>query len=141
MRDERGEHEKGMRLLNQALDMQLNNRKWFAHTNMGRCLLRKGQQAQAEAHFRQALQINSTYSPALFEMQKISYRNGQYMSARAFLERFLGVSKHNAQSLWYAVQTERALGNIDLANMNREKLFNLFPASKEAQQLKTAIIQ
>lgn len=138
---ERGDDEKGLQLLNKAIEMPLNSRKWFAYTNIGRCLLRKGQQAQAEVKFRQALQVNPSYAPALFEMQKISYRRGKYMSARAFLERYLAVSKHNPQSLWYAVQTERALGNKDLADDNREKLFNLFPASKEAQQLKTAIKQ
>jgi type IV pilus assembly protein PilF len=136
---ERGNYDKGMQLLNQALDMQLNNRKWFAYTNIARCKLRKGDQAQAEIDFRQALQANSRYSPALFEMQKISYRTGKYMSARAFLERYLAVSTHTAQTLWYAVQTERSLGNKALADVYRQKLFNLFPASKETQQLKTAI--
>jgi type IV pilus assembly protein PilF len=82
-----------------------------------------------------ALQINRHYSPALFEMQKISYHSEKYMSARAFLERYLSVAKHSAASLWYAVQTERALGNQKLAESYRGKLNTLFPASKEAQQL------
>ena len=138
---ERGNEREGMLLLNQALEMPLNSRKWFAYTNAGLCLLRKGDQTQAEIHFRQALQVNSRYAPALFAMQKISYRSGEYMSARAFLERYLAVSKHSPQTLWYAVQTERALGNKDLADVNREKLFTLFPRSKEAQQLTTAIIR
>ncbi len=136
---DRGEYQEGMQYLNHALELPLNNRKWFAYTNLGRCELRLGNQEQAEINFRQALQENKSYSAALLEMQKISYRTGQYMSARAFLERYLGVSKHNAETLWYAVQTERSLGNRKFSEQYRDKLFNLFPASKEAQQLKTAV--
>ncbi|MFW5444243.1 MAG: type IV pilus biogenesis/stability protein PilW [Methylococcaceae bacterium] len=136
---DRGEYDKGKNLLKQALAMPLNNRKWFAFTNIGRCELRQGQQQLAESNFRQALQQNSRYSPALFEMQKISYRDGKYMSARAFLERYLAVANHNEETLWYAVQTERVLGNKELSEEYRDKLLIQFPASKQAQQLKTAI--
>jgi len=133
---ERGNYETGMALLNEALQMPLNNRKWFVYTNIGRCELKHGQMSLAEGHFRNALQINKKFSPALFEMQKISYHSAKYMSARAFLERYLAVAKHNAETLWYAVQTERALGNKKLAEGYRDTLLSLFPTSKEAQQIK-----
>lgn len=136
---ERDDYEIGMQLLNEALVMPLNNKKWFAYTNIGLCEMRKGNQTVAEANFRNALQFNKNFAPALFEMQKISYHSAKYMSARAFLQRYLSVSQHNSESLWYAVQTERALGNQKLAENYREKLFRLFPASKEAQQLKTDV--
>ncbi|NOR68229.1 MAG: type IV pilus biogenesis/stability protein PilW [Methylomarinum sp.] len=136
---EQGDYKEGLELLKQALVMPLNNKKWFAYTNMGLCEAKYGEQAQAEYNFRQALRVNKNYAPSLFEMQKISYRAGKYMSARAFLERYLAVSKHNAQTLWYAVQTERALGNKQLTEEYRAKLFSLFPGSKEAQQLNTAV--
>jgi type IV pilus assembly protein PilF len=58
------------------------------------------------------------------------------MSSRAFLARYLQLSKHTPATLWYAVQTEEALGNKKLAEQYRQKLFNSFPASKQAQQLK-----
>ena len=132
---ERGNYEEGMELLNEALALPLNNRKWFAYTNIGRCELRNGKKKLAEANFRMALQINKNFSPALFEMQKISYHSEKYMSARAFLERYLSVARHSSATLWYAVQTERALGNEKLAESYKEKLNTLFPTSKEAQQL------
>lgn len=133
---ESGDYEAGLNLLKQALTLPLNSRQWFAYTNIGRCELIKGKKQEAELNFRTALQINKNYAPALFEMQKISYHAEKYMSARAFLQRYLAVSKHNAETLWYAVQTERALGDIKTAEAYKNKLFNLFPVSKEAQQLK-----
>jgi len=133
---ERGDFKAGIKLLKQALLLPLNNRQWFAYTNIGRCELGIGKKQEAEHSFRKALQINKNYAPALFEMQKISYYSEKYMSARAFLQRYLAVARHNANTLWYAVQTERALGNNKAAEAYEDKLFSLFPLSKQAQQLK-----
>lgn len=138
---EQGKLDKATELLREALDSPMNNRVWLAQTNMGLCQLKQGQTAQAEGYFRQALQGNAEYAPALQEMQKISYHNQQYMSARAFLERYLGVAKHTSETLWLGYQTERALGNSQGAEDFREQLLKLFPASKEALELRTAISQ
>ena len=135
----RGDYQGGLKLLKQALSLPLNNRKWFAYTHIGHCELMRGQEQLAEDNFRQALLENKRYLPALFEMQKISYRSGKYMSARAFLARYLEISKHTPATLWYAVQTERVLGNEKLAEEYKGELFNQFPASKEAQQLKKSM--
>ncbi len=134
-----GNYQEGTALLQQAVAMPLNNRKWFALTNIGLCDLEQGEQKKAEQAFRKALQENASYSPALLEMQKISYQNRNYMSARAFLERYLAVAKHTAETLWVGFQTERALGNKTLAEQYRQQLLVLFPASKQAQQVRTAI--
>ena len=108
---EREKYQEGIELLREALALPLNNRQWFAYTNIGRCELIKGNEKLAEANLRMALQINKSFPPALFEMQKISYHSGKYMSARAFLERYLSVARHIPKTLWYAIQTEKALGN------------------------------
>ncbi len=132
---EREAYNEGIELLRDALALPLNNRQWFAYTNIGRCELLRGNNKLAEANLRKALQINPSFPPALFEMQKISYHAGKYMSARAFLERYLSIARHSSKTLWYAVQTERALGNGALVKKYRETLYNSFPASKEAQNL------
>ncbi|MEY4718190.1 MAG: type pilus biosis/stability protein PilW [Pseudomonadota bacterium] len=136
---ERGDFTKGMKLLQDALNSPMNNRTWMALTNMGVCLIRQNDSLKAEGYFRQALQVNPEYAPALQEMQKISYHHQQFMSARAFLERYLSVSKHTAETLWFAFQTERALGNAQAADDYKQQLLTLFPASKEAFDVKTAI--
>lgn len=136
---DRGKFAEGIGLLQQSLDLPLNNRKWFALTNMGICYLKQNNAQLAESYFRQALQVDSTYSAALLEMMKISYQNGNYMSARAFLERYLGPARHTAETLWYAMQTERALGNEVMSLQYLDQLLLSFPASKEAQQAKTAV--
>jgi type IV pilus assembly protein PilF len=136
---EQGKFEKGLALLQESMESPMNNRPWFALTNLGVCHLKQNDIKGAEDYFRQALQSQPDYSPALQEMQRISYQNGQFMSARAFLERYLGVAKHTPETLWIAFQTERALGNSKNSEEYREQLISSFPASKEAQQVKTAI--
>lgn len=135
----RGQYQEGILFLTQALAIPLNTKKWFAYTNMGQCALREGKKQLAETYFRQALQYNSQYGHALLEMQKISFNKRNFLSARAFLQRFSAVSKHTPQTLWYAVQTEQFLGNSVLAKQYREQLLTLFPTSKEAQQLANAV--
>ena len=135
----KGDTKAGLDLLNKALTATFNTRKWFTYTNIGLCRLELKQTVEAEENFRQALKANEAYSPALLEMQKISYHDKKYMSARAFLERYLGVAKHTAETLWYAIQTERSLGNEEMTEHYRSQLLQDFSASKEAKQIKTAI--
>lgn len=136
---EQGNYQEAMPLLQAALDAPMNTNAWLPQTNMGLCLLKQNQDSTAEGFFRQALQDNGDYAPALLEMLKISYKKQQYLSARAFLERYLAVAKHTSETLWLAFQTERALGYAQNAEDYKEQLLTLFPASKEALEIRSAI--
>ncbi|MDD2758839.1 MAG: type IV pilus biogenesis/stability protein PilW [Methylomonas sp.] len=136
---ERNQLEKGTTLLQESLDSPLNKRPWLALSNIGLCRLRQNDATQAEEYFRRALQANPEYSAALQELMKISYNKQEYMSARAFLERYLAVAKPTPETLWFAFQTERALGNHQDAENYKEQLITLFPTSSEASQVKSAI--
>ena len=136
---EHGDNEEGESMLQEALDSPLNKRPWLAMTNLGICRLQQHNAVQAEEYFRRALHINPEYPAALQEMLKISYNNRQYMSARAFLERYMAVAKSTPETLWFGFQTERALGNRQGAENFKEQLLSLFPTSQEATQIKSAI--
>ncbi|MCQ8104771.1 type IV pilus biogenesis/stability protein PilW [Methylomonas sp. SURF-2] len=136
---ERGKYEKGMAMLREALDSAMNQRPWQTLSNLGVCLVQQNDTANGEEYLRRALQANPEYPPALQEMLKISYNNQQYMSARAFLERYLAIAKHSPETLWYGFQTERALGNQQAAENYKEQLIVTFPTSPEAVKVKTAI--
>ena len=132
---DRGEYEQGMELLIQAISTQLNDRQWLALTNAGRCQLAMKQKQSAKAYFRQALILNNQYAPALLEMQKISYENGEYWAAKGYLQRYLGVANHTSGTLWFGMQTERALGNEELAKEYQNLLVEKFPLSNEAKRI------
>lgn len=132
---DRGECEKGMVLLIKAISTQLNDRQWLALTNAGRCQLAMKQKQSAKTYLKQALILNNQYAPALLEMQKISYENGEYWAAKGYLQRYLGVANHTSGTLWFGMQTERALGNEELAKEYQNLLVEKFPLSNEAKRI------
>lgn len=136
---ERHKYDQGQAMLQEALDSPFNKRSWLALTNIGICRLQQNEDSAAEEYFRLALQASSEYAPALLEMMKISYRKQQYMSARAFLQRYSAVVKSTPEPLWFGFQIERALGNRQGAESYKEQLITNFPTSKEADQVKSAI--
>ncbi|MDO9103574.1 MAG: type IV pilus biogenesis/stability protein PilW [Methylovulum sp.] len=132
---ERQQFDQGMALLNQAIANLLNDRQWLALTNAGLCQLGLGQKLRAKAYFKQALLTNETYAPALLAMQKLSYQNGEYWPAKGYLQRYVTVAGHTSESLWYGMQTERALGNEGLAKEYQNLLLEKFPLSNEAKKI------
>jgi type IV pilus assembly protein PilF len=128
-----GEYKQGMALLIAASSTQLNDRQWLALTNAGRCQLARGQKQSAGTYFKQALIINNAYAPALLEMQKLSYQNGDYLAAKDYLQRYLNGAAQTSGTLWFGMLTERALGNKDLAKEYQKLLVEKFPLSEEAK--------
>jgi type IV pilus assembly protein PilF len=133
-----GKQERGMALLNKASTAPLNDRPWMALTNAGRCQVDMKNSVAAEEYFRKALESNPVYPPALQEMQKLSYQKRDYWGAKGYLERYLGVAEHTSETLWLAMQTERALGNEKMAQTYRIRLMERFPLSDEAKKTKPA---
>lgn len=107
----------------------------YAYTNAGLCVRRQGDSRQAEKYFRQALQVNPRFGQALYQMAALSYREGKYMKARAFLERYAQVAAPTPDSLWLAVRTERKLGDKQAAAKYAQKLRKQFPDSNQAGKL------
>jgi type IV pilus assembly protein PilF len=133
-----GEYAAGMRYLQQAIDYPLNNRKWYALTNAGLCENAQGHQQQAENYLREALQLQPDFSPALLEMLRINYQQGDYIPARAFFQRYQGAVGDTPETLWMAYQIERALGHSKQAQQYRQQLLSQFPSSEYARKVQGA---
>jgi type IV pilus assembly protein PilF len=136
---EQAQYKEGLQHLNSALNMPLNNRRWIALSNAGRCLLKQGNKSQAENNFREALQLQGNYAPALLEMLKITYNDANYLSAKAFMQRYQSVAQASADFLWYAMQIEYALNRKAQAEQYKAVLLNDYPNSDEAKRVKTTI--
>jgi type IV pilus assembly protein PilF len=72
-------------------------------------------------------------------MQKMSYLSGEYWAAKGYLQRYLSVADHTSGTLWFGMQTERALGNQALAKEYQNLLLEKFPLSDEAKQIKPVL--
>jgi len=121
--------DEGLTQLQKAATLPLNERRWFALANMGLCEKARGNLAIAEKHLRAALAENPNYAPALLELVRLSVERGQWLSARAFLERYGGQAPQTAETLALGIQIERALGNSDMAEQYRQILMERFPSA------------
>ena len=105
-------------------------------TNAGMCAELVPDLEKAERFYRQALERNQNFAPALLQMARLSYENGNYISARGYLQRYQQVSEHNPESLWLAIRTEYALGNHAAWGNFAVILRNKFPESEQADRLR-----
>ena len=104
----------------------------IAITNAGTCAMMNDRKEDAEVYFRQALQLNPKMPEALIQMATISYEQANYLSARAYLQRYQEQARHTPKSLWLGIQVERELGDNDALASYTLLLKNGFPDSREA---------
>jgi type IV pilus assembly protein PilF len=98
----------------------------LAYENLALCALQTEHPETAEAYFRKALQIRPSLPKSLYQMALISYQQGEYLSARAFIERFHAIGR-TAQSLKLGIRIEEALGAEAAADKYRKLLSTRFP--------------
>ncbi|MEM6998680.1 MAG: type IV pilus biogenesis/stability protein PilW [Pseudomonadota bacterium] len=104
----------------------------IAITNIGICLYSKQRKEEAKDYFAQALQLNPQVAPALIKMCEFALDDFNYLSARAYLQRYEAISRHSARSLWLGIQIARELGDKDAVSSYALLLKNSFPDSDEA---------
>jgi type IV pilus assembly protein PilF len=119
-----------------AVQNPLYQTPWVALTNAGVCADDAGTPEVAGNRLRQALQMNPRFAPALLRMAQVSLADGQFLSARAYLQRYNEQAPHTAQSLWIGIQTERQLGDYGQANAYERLLKSRFPDSEQAHYMK-----
>ena len=104
-------------------------------TNAGLCAARIPDIELASDFYRQALQKNPQFAPALLQMATVRFQQGNYLGARGYLERLQEVASHSPESLWLAVRTEYALSDHDAWGKYAIILKNDFPDSQETALL------
>ena len=97
--------------------------------------MESGDLTGARDQFRAALVVEPENPTVLYQSALVSYRLGEYMSARAFLERMFGTGSASAEGLLLAVYTERKLGVDDLEAEYAAKLRGSYPGSEQIRQL------
>ncbi len=131
----RNELDKAEQYFLRALENPLYETPAQAYENAGLCAVRVPNTVKAEKYFRSALQINPRLPPSLYQMSVINFDRGEYLSARAYLERYAAGAKHTPQSLWLGIQVERMLGDKNAASSYALQLRSTYPDSQEARLL------
>ena len=127
--------EEALQTFARAADNPLYQTPELAITNAGLCLYNNTRKEEAKVKFQEALKINPRIPQALIKMCEFSVDDFNYLSARAYLQRYQQVSRHTARSLWLGIQIERELGDKDAVSSYALLLKNSFPDSDEAAAL------
>lgn len=107
----------------------------FAYTNAGICVRKAGNNGQAEAYFRQALEKNHRFSEALYQMSKLNYEKADYAKAEAFLYRYNENAPATAETLLLCYQVQTRLHDATKADACAAQLREKFPDSTAASQI------
>lgn len=134
---EQGNIDQALKSFEQALSNPLYRGTSLTNLRAGECLITKGDDpAAAEKYFRQVLALNPAVQLALYYMAEINFDRGNYLSARAFVERFFGAGPETPQSLLLAAKIETRLDADEVAQDYARRLRSKFPSSEQATQLK-----
>lgn len=107
-----------------------------ALTNAGRCAALVPDYSRAEKHLRNALQFKPNSIDALFVLAQIKLEQQEYMTARAFLQRYESTSQPTAEGLLLGYQIERQLADAKAAAAYAEELQKRFPGTRQSRTLK-----
>jgi type IV pilus assembly protein PilF len=106
-----------------------------AFTNAGVCARNAGATDKAADYFRSALARNPSYPDALQNMMELAYDGGNFMQARAFVQRYLDSQMPTASVLLMCVNVETQLKNRDGVDRCSSQLRSGFQGSAELAKL------
>jgi len=132
---QQGRYEDAEVVFLQAATNGLYEEPEIAYTNAGTCALENDRTEIAETYFRNALEQNPKVPVALLQMATLSYDQGKYLPARAYIQRYSAVARHTPRSLWLGIRIERELGDKNALSSYALTLRNRFPDSEEARLL------
>lgn len=118
-----------------AISVPENDNSEITMTNAGVCMMQKPDPEVAESYFRQALNRKSNYGEALIQLSLLKFSTEDYLSARAFLQRYLSSNVASADVLYLGVQIESELGDDRARTEFSDQILREFPQSPEARRV------
>ena len=118
-----------------AIAVTENDNSEITLTNAGVCLSQKPDLVKAEEYFREALKNKTNYGDALLQLCLMKQSTGEYLAARAFLQRYLSSNLPSAGVLYLGMQIEVELGDERARTDYSNRLLREFPQSTEARKV------
>lgn len=130
-----GNYDDAQKYFERAINIRENDDAETTLTNAGVCMLGKPDPVQAEKYFRAALDHKATYGDALIQLCNLKFRAGEYLLARAFMQRYLASNAAAADVLYLGYQIEDALGDERERTEYSNRILREFPQSAEAREV------
>ena len=110
----------------------------IALVNAGTCFAGSGKYDAAERTLRTALERRSDNADALFQMANVQYGKGQFLQARAFMQRLDATGAIGPDALLLGRNIEAKLNNAQGAADYSRRLIRDHPKSPQANSLRLA---
>ena len=130
-----GRYDEAIENFDRAIGVRENDNVEITLTNAGVCLSQKPDLVKAEEYFREALNNKSTYGEALLQLCLLKQSTGEYLAARAFMQRYLSSNPPSAEVLYVGMQIEEELGDERARSEYSDRILREFPQSPEARQV------
>lgn len=127
--------ENARKRFDRAIKVPDNDSSYITMTNAGVCMMQKPDTELAEQYFRSALQRKGDYGEALVQLSVLKFTTEDYMSARAFLQRFLSTNVPSPGVLLLGVRIEEKLGDDRARTEYSDQILRDFPESAEARSI------
>ena len=134
-----GEMDKGISQLKKVESKSNNQLLMNTLLGLGICYFNQNALDDAQGYFRRVLEVSPRLHQALLPMSEISYQKAEYLSARAFIERYLATSIVSERALVVAANTEIKLKDIAAARQYASRLRRLYPSSTEIDQYRSLL--
>ena len=128
-------YDEAKKYFDRAIGVPENDTAETTMTNAGVCMNQKPDAAVAEQYFRDALDRKPRYGEALLQMCLLKFSNDDFLSARAFLQRFLSSNIPSADVLYLGVQIEEQLGDDRASTEYANRILREFPESPAARRV------
>jgi type IV pilus assembly protein PilF len=132
---QKGKYQRGEKLMLEAASNPLYRTPEIAYFNAANCARNGGDLKRTEENLRKALAVRPKFAEALLQMAELQYNQADYLSARAFLERYMEVGRVSPATLWLGVRIERGLGNEEAAKTYAERLKLEYPKAAQTKEL------
>ncbi len=131
-----GKEKRSVKYFEIAASNPLFDRSELSYMRAGECLDRIND-PRAEAFLKKSLDSNPRLRPALYRLAILKKKAGQNLSARAYIERYLAITKPQPEALLLAYEIESSLRANDVAEKYRKRILKNFPGSKAAEKVRT----
>jgi type IV pilus assembly protein PilF len=107
-----------------------------AFLNYGVCLKRQGKMKEAEEAFRRSYVNDSRNPGVVLQLAALKFDTGDFEQSMQLYDKFLSMSKQNAESLWLGIRLAHVMGQEDKQASYALFLKNQFPASSQYGEYK-----
>jgi type IV pilus assembly protein PilF len=116
-----------------------NDRAVAAQAYLGAavCALAVPDRPRARELLSKAMELQPNEAATLYRLADLSYAEGDYPAASAYLQRYHDRAGYSPESLWLGISIEERLGNAQRRRQYQDLLLSRFGNSEPARRLKS----